>query len=225
MRWLLILMAIVAAAGGATWLTASDSPVRVWFESLEKTGDEKLLTVGGLAPWEAEATGQPSALVDPLPELPVNEVPLEEQHRTNAEIAEWLTEVISESLSFNADTYENVLRDSAQYFHQAGYDQYILFLQSGQVGETLRQGNLRMVNVVREAPFLLTKGSVDGRYKWLYEIPVLMSYMRQGSSGYGGNAPVSREVVVNVQIGRYDNVGPQGLLIESFEVRPRPNTR
>jgi hypothetical protein len=153
--------------------------------------------------------------------LPVNRTPMEKQHRSSDEIASWLTTVVSESFSFDSKNYDEVTKEVSKYYIPYSYEQYIGFLEKGAVEETIRQNDLSLHNYVQDKPFLINKGSLEGRYRWLFEVPVMLNYMRRNLRAYQGQEPKNREIIVKIQVGRYSGANREGILVESMNVRTK----
>jgi hypothetical protein len=220
-RWIMIFVAIFAAAGIAATLTYEGSPVRAMFEPGEEIPEndadmQALLT--GCAPWEV---CEEAGTEETLSEITVAEVPLAQQHRTPEEVATWIVQTVSESLAMDSVNLERVISDARPHFHESAYNQYLAFMESGNLRQAIKASDLRMLNFVQNTPYLLTKGSADGRYKWLFEVPVMISFVKRSMRSYRGTVPQSREVVINVQVGRYDEADGEGLLIENFSIRAK----
>jgi hypothetical protein len=68
---------------------------------------------------------------------------------------------------------------------------------------------------VQETPLLLNEGTVEGRYRWLYEVPVMISYMDRNMHGYKDVQPVSQTITLKIQVGRAADQS-KDILIESW---------
>jgi hypothetical protein len=85
------------------------------------------------------------------------------------------------------------------------------------------ESDIKLANFVQDIPYIKTKGVADNRYKWLFEMPVMMSYLVGEKGSPDVTETSTRKVIINAQVGRYENAGSNGLLIESFQVRPQPS--
>src|SRR3989339_554783 len=171
--WLAIVILVFLAAAAAAYSSYEGSPVRQWLEEkAEEAKDLNAPEMTGLAPWLLANLPEDYVLpkLDQEQRLPVNNIPLEEQHRSADEIAEWLMVVVAESLAFDTQNYEQVTRQVTRYFLPFAYDQYLEFLKQGNIEQTLQENDLRLYSFVQEKPYLLNKGSLDGSYRWLFEV-------------------------------------------------------
>ena len=218
MRYLVILLLVFGAAAVATLVTYQGGQPRAWLTSNEMAPDK---TDDPETDWVKTLEQNSRLPEDPLyikNSSGVNIEDLGQQHMTPEEVGTWVSEVLSRSLTFSASTYENVVRDAASYYHSAAYAQYQEFLERGKFAQTIKNANFRLVNFIESQPYMLTKGEVDSRYKWLFDVPVVLSYVREDARGYSDFEPISQSVQVTVQIGRYADAGEAGLLIERFTV-------
>lgn len=146
------------------------------------------------------AQGQPA----PQASLPENFVPLDVPHRNSEQVAEWLMMTVSEALTFTDVNYQTSLDKSAVYFNPAARQQFLTFLQEANIQPTLHAAQYNVRSFVTEAPLLLNEGAIEKRYRWLYEVPVMVSYMAKGADGYKKNAaqPVNQMLTLKIQVGR-----------------------
>lgn len=152
-------------------------------------------------------------------EKPVDQVitELSVPHRATKEISEWGVTQVSEVLTFEGGDYRTKLEQNKVFFDQAGYQQYLAFLTENNITKVLDSGKFHMRSFVRQTPLLLNEGPVDGRYRWLYEIPMMISYMEPNMAGYEEAEPVSQGMLLRIQIGRIKNAdGTDGMAIETW---------
>jgi len=161
-----------------------------------------------------------------IPHTPETGINLEEEldlpHRSKDEIAEWLIKAVSETLNIEPETYathRELLKTGLDMYALEDFDQ---FMQNSNILASLQSQNLKLHSYVEEKPVLLNAGPVEGRYRWLFEMPVTLSFLPAGTRDYRQleSTPLPNEsIMVKVQVGRAGNVGPEGVMIESWEVR------
>lgn len=155
------------------------------------------------APAEGEATaeGPEGAEVEKKDSRPEDAVPLKQAHRASADISEWVTNAASEVMTFDGE-YKQELADSRKYFDEGGRAQYEAFLNDTKIKRVLESGKYEVRSYVSDVPLLLNEGAVKERYRWLYEVPVMVSYIPKGSNNYKNLEPVNQAVVIRLQVGR-----------------------
>lgn len=149
---------------------------------------------------------------------------LDKPHRSLEEIRAWLGRAMAEILTMNADDYEDHLTLLKTGMNEAALTDFSSFIQSSRTLDTLRTNNMRMVGVVDAPPLLLNEGVIGGRYRWLMEMPVTLSFIPKGLQEYGRKSDfVNQAVLVTVQIGRVEKgSGADDMMIESFKIRKNP---
>lgn len=148
--------------------------------------------------------------------LPINAVPLHLPHRTAKEVGRWLMVATAESLSFESGAFSDRQKKIAAYFTPEAYQKYSEFLNSGAYRKTLREGGMSLHNFVREEPFLLNNGAVGAQYRWLFEVPVMLSYLPADSTGYKDKDPVNEELIFKIEVSRVPNAGTEEILISNW---------
>lgn len=146
----------------------------------------------------------PEETTDEAPKLaqPEDTIPLDQPHRASADITEWVINTASDLMMFEDSDYKQKLEDTKRYFDEGGRGQYEAFLNDTKIIKVLESGKYEVRSYVSDAPLLLNEGAVSGRYRWLYEVPVMVSYLPRGSSTYKNLEPVNQSIVIRLQLGR-----------------------
>lgn len=161
---------------------------------------------------------------DTLPEQ--RSITLDEPHRTARELSLWVSERVSEVLTFDATNYDRQIQIAKGYFSPAGYEEFKTYLAQSNLRATLQTGDQKVNVIVEQPPLLLNSGAVDGVFRWLYEVPVTISFTPRTlreltpstTSGQG------RKLTVRLQLGRHDDAAVgEGVRIESWAVSARRN--
>ncbi len=148
-------------------------------------------------------------------------------HRTKEELSAWLINAVSEVLNVDPVKYAEHLK-----FLETGMDPYAIkdydaFMKSTNILPMLEAKGMEMRSFVEEDPSLLNAGVLEGRYRWLFEMPVTLSFLPRNTTSYRqlDQSDLSREsVIVKVQIGRSTSGQAEGVVIETWEARRRKNT-
>lgn len=139
-------------------------------------------------------------------------------HLANHQVGEQVVTNVSEALTFDKEDYITKLAKNAQMFSPDGHKQYQAFLRDNNLLAVLESKKFLMRSFVRQAPILLNEGPVEGRYRWLYEIPMMISYMDRAMTGYKESEPVSQGLILRIQVGRVKGAdGTDGILIETWD--------
>lgn len=208
-----------------TGITAFPQPARAgwltfFFPSLRETdeADPAVTLQAPFAPKSSKDAAMPDAKIGSAPE---NLVPLEKPHTSSAHIAAWLIDASSELMSFAGPGYAADFAQHTHYFSSEGLQQYQAWLAQKNMLKTLDSGQYKIQTVVQSTPALLNEGAVDGRYRWLYEVPVMISYMPRGITTYKNASPVTRTMKLLLQVGRMESANAaQAVYIERWGDRP-----
>lgn len=147
-------------------------------------------------------------------------LPLNEANRSYTDLETWVTIVISEALSFDAVDYYSALASMRKnYFSNEAYEQYQESLKKYNIAQYLTETGMSTNVLIEETPALMNEGVVEGRYRWLYDVPVTVSYRRKGAGSK--DVPQNVRVRVRMQIGRVmDQNDPMALRVDSWTFSP-----
>jgi hypothetical protein len=140
-------------------------------------------------------------------------------HHGEKEISKILVTYVSEVLSYNAvpNGSKELIDSKRIYFSENGYSQYMNFMQSNNITKVIEAGRFNIKSFVESTPLLLNATALDGRYRWVYEIPIMISYMDARNFNYKDNEPINQKIILTVQIGRVDEAkNKSGILIETW---------
>lgn len=142
-------------------------------------------------------------------------------HRSQKEVADWLVLALSEVMSMDYEHYEPHLQQMRVGMNDHAVAQLMGFMEQSNILNTLKDQNYLLRCYVEEQPTLLNKGAVDGRYRWLYELPINLSFMPPNIKSYENTQAVANQhIIIRVQVGRMpEKQGIDQLMIETFEVR------
>lgn len=154
-----------------------------------------------------------------------NQTPLHLRHRTNEKMTLWVQHQIPAYLNFTERTYQDQYSKNAPDFSETGLQEYNKFLQDTNVLKTLSVGGFDVSGFLTDYPIILNAGTVDNRFKWVYQVNVMMTYIKSGVknlSSLKANESISREYTVTFQLGRSrDAANEAGVFIETWGFKPK----
>lgn len=150
-------------------------------------------------------------------------VPIDQRHRPNVEISRWVQQIVPTVLTYSSDSYEEEYAEKIKNFSKVGAQEFVKFLQKRNIVKTLRTGRYNVSGIVQGYPIIINEGPVDGRYRWLLQVEVLVTYIdnrvRKISRAKEGDM-ISQEFVLTMQLGRVRGVdNMHGVLIETWDVK------
>jgi Type-IV b secretion system, inner-membrane complex component len=149
-------------------------------------------------------------------------------HLQTADITEWVGQRVSELLVYNGKTYQQEYKTKVGYFDSFGANEYVKFLQDNNILKPLSTGAYDVRGFTQDMPNLLNQGAISGRYRWLYQVPVMMTFVNTGVTDYksiSDEQTIGTEYILNIQVGRSASASnDHGLLIESWKATPVKKT-
>lgn len=150
-------------------------------------------------------------------------VSLDGPHRANPQVGEWLGPALAAMLNFSAAGYDDHIRAMEADADERARTDFHGFVTGSNILATLGENNYRLAASMEGAPLLLNKGAVDGRYRWLFEVPMLLTFLPADAKSYTDTQHLNQHVLVTAQVGRVSyNVNADELMIESFAVKKNP---
>lgn len=141
------------------------------------------------------------AVVADLGQDGLQNIELNKPHRADKELKIWLSGAVSEMLSVDPHSLDDTKKNIEGYFTPSGFAQYNKYLESSGILKNLRDNNNRMNIFVEEQPLLLNGSDVNGVYRWLYQLPITLSFQSRNSNSYSHDS-VNRKIMLRLQIRR-----------------------
>jgi hypothetical protein len=156
-------------------------------------------------------------------------VSLRYAHTTEMEIANWLVTAVSNVMNFQVGSETNIANKNQHYFAQSGLEQFQAFLDANNIQKVIDSNRFNINSFVRERPLLLNSGTANDRFRWVFEVPILVSYMNAETFNYKTDEPVNQNILLTIQIGRFhDTEDPNNIFdvkIETWSGRSENITR
>lgn len=175
--------------------------------------EQSRVEVGKIAPF-ANAVGMAQTAENK------NKNPIEVQNLSGRDVALMIESIIPEILSFNKSNIAQGKVSAQKYFTSSGYAQYLQFLQAAGIEEALSSQDLQSGVLVEDSPLEVSAGVYSGAYKWLFEVPVTLSFIPANASTYRGQetSAYNRRVRLRVQFTRVrDTQDPDAVRIEIWQ--------
>jgi hypothetical protein len=203
MKSLRIVLAFVCVLSFTGFVCVPPAQANIWeffFPSLRALEPDPSQTLQ--APFAEQDAQQQGPSDTQAKQDPNMYVPLKLPHLTDAAVSEWVVTSVSDALTFSSEDYTADLARIKPYFDDTGYAEFTAFLQEKRIVEVLTSKQFFMRSFVQSIPLLLNEGAVAEHYRWLYEVPVMMTYMDRGMKDYKGSQPVTQRMIITLQIGR-----------------------
>lgn len=150
-------------------------------------------------------------------ETPEDVETLDAAHRSTKDVGEWVMGRSSELLTFEGGNFQETLNQKRPLFSSTGFGQYTTFLQEQGFTRALESQRYAIRSFAQDIPVLLNEGSVGQRYRWLYEIPVMVTFLDKNAKDYTRAQALNKELTLTVQVGRTeDSDDGEGLMVERW---------
>ena len=150
-----------------------------------------------------------------------HKITLDKPHMSDREIKAWISRVVSESLFFNKKNYSNVAKNIKPYFTESGFRKFQDYLITSGIAESIRTNEYNMSIYIEKQPIFLNSSVIHGTYKWLYQMPVVISFFPIGGKQIAEDADkfINRDLQLRLQITRAKVDGnPDVIQIEDWIV-------
>lgn len=118
-------------------------------------------------------------------------VPLSQRNMSQAALLSWVSQAATDVMTFGFHDYQRRLQESSRHFTRRGWESFSRALQQSRILEGVEKNQQVVTAAPKSAPVLLQEGVVNGKYRWVVQLPLNVTY-RSGS--------VSKTDVMNTQI-------------------------
>jgi hypothetical protein len=132
---------------------------------------------------------------------------LSKPHRPIGYLSEHVSTAVTQMFTLDPLRYESHLKEVSVLMNDNAKEQYHSFMMnSGFLGVLLKE-DLRMMATVEGIPLLLKDSVLEGRYRWLFDIPLAITWVPKDKKDYSSRRGEKRikqppPVKAIIQIGR-----------------------
>lgn len=142
-------------------------------------------------------------------------VALSEPNLSTPALMSWVAQATTEVMTFGFNDYRRRLQEASRNFTRRGWESFTQALQRSRIIEMVEANQQVVTAAPAGAPVLEREGMVNGRYQWVVQIPMILSY-QAGSRTRSDNWLVT---LVVVRVPRLES--PNGVGIEQWIAQPR----
>ncbi len=88
----------------------------------------------------------------------------------------WVAQSTTEVMTFGFNDYRRRLQESSRNFTPQGWESFTKALQGARMIESIEANSQVITAAPRGAPILQSEGVVGGRYQWIVQIPMVLTY-------------------------------------------------
>lgn len=140
-------------------------------------------------------------------------IPLNESNMTDAAIVSWAARAASDVMTFGFHDHQKRLQDTSVYFTRRGWQSFTDALDRSRIIESVEKNQQVVTAAPQQAPVISQQGLVAGIYRWIVEVPLVVTYQ----SGTAQQSTTLRVRMVIVRVSTLDN--PSGVGIQQWVAR------
>lgn len=142
-------------------------------------------------------------------------VALNEPNMSAPALMSWVAQASTEVMTFGFNDYRRRLQESSRNFTRRGWESFTQALQKSRIIELVEANQQVVTAAPQGAPILESEGLSGGRYQWIIQLPLVLSYQ----SGARQRSDSLLVTVVVVRVPRLES--PNGVGIEQWIAVPR----
>lgn len=126
----------------------------------------------------------------------------------------WVAQAATETMTFGFNDYRRRLQESSRNFTSKGWESFTRALQGARIIEALEENSQVITAAPRGAPVMQSEGLVSGRYQWIVQIPMILTF-QSGSKKRSARWMVT---LVVVRVPRLES--PNGIGVAQWVAAP-----
>lgn len=140
-------------------------------------------------------------------------VPLDQPNMTVPALMSWVAQAATDVMTFGFHDYQRRLQDASQHFTRRGWESFTSALQKSRIIDAVETAQQVVTAAPRSAPVLVQEGVINGRYRWVVELPLMITYR-------AGNQSRTDNMQVTIVVERMPSLeNPIGVGIEQWIAR------
>jgi intracellular multiplication protein IcmL len=140
---------------------------------------------------------------------------LHEPNLSTPALMSWVAQATTEVMTFGFNDYRRRLQESSHNFTKTGWESFTKAMQNARIIEMVEANQQVITAAPQGAPILQSEGLINGRYQWMIQIPLILTYQ----SGAKTKSDALLVTVVVVRVPRLENAS--GVGIEQWVAVPR----
>lgn len=124
-------------------------------------------------------------------------VPLDKPYLNTADLLQWVSDVVPASFHFDFINYSDQLKDITQYYTNPGWKKFLDIVNTYANYNTIQNNKMFMSAEPGGAPTVINEGVPQGRYAWLIQIPIQITYI-----GASDKAPTTQSLTLQMLVVR-----------------------
>lgn len=142
-------------------------------------------------------------------------VPLSQPNLSTPALMSWVAQAATEVMTFGFNDYRRRLQEASRNFTRRGWESFTSALQRSRIIEMVEANQQVVTAAPRGAPVLQSEGLVAGRYQWVVQVPLVVTFQ-------SGSRTSNNSMLITVVVARVPRLEtPNGVGIEQWIAAPR----
>lgn len=104
------------------------------------------------------------------------DVPLHKSNIAKPALISWAAQAATEVMTFGFHDYRARLQEASRHFTRKGWEGFVSALEKSRYIEMIEAEKQVISAAPRGAPIIKSEGIVNGRYQWLVQIPMVITF-------------------------------------------------
>lgn len=102
--------------------------------------------------------------------------PLDVPNMDTPALLSWVATAVSETMTFSYLNYQKEMQNNSKNFTKQGWETFTTALQRSHILDSVQAQQQIVTAQPRSAPILIQRGVLNGRYRWILQMPLLVKY-------------------------------------------------
>lgn len=142
-------------------------------------------------------------------------IPLSQPNLSTPALMSWVAQASTEVMTFGFSDYQRRLQEASRNFTRTGWESFTKALESSRIIEMVQENQQVVTAAPQGAPVLQSEGLIAGRYQWIVQLPLVLTYQSGGRT----RSDSLLVTIVVVRVPRLES--PNGVGIEQWIAVPR----
>ena len=139
---------------------------------------------------------------------------LDKPNQSDSAVLQWANQAAVASYTYNFVNYRSELQAASVFFTPKGWRQFLESIKASRNLEAVKDKKLVVSAVATQAPVILAKDVINGRYSWRVQMPMTVTFQ-------SASERTQENYIVTMLITRISTLNsPRGIGISQFVVAP-----
>lgn len=108
-------------------------------------------------------------------------MPLDQPNMTPAALMSWVAQAATEVMTFGYHDYQRRFQEASRHFTKSGWESFTAAIQKARIMDSVQAAKQVVTASPRSAPVIVQQGVLNGRYRWVLQMPIQVTYSGGGA--------------------------------------------